>query len=109
MKELAIGTVLYTQGDAKHEDIWDDTELIEHWDRSIEAYRQMQSSQNNQPPFQHKIVKKTPMKKKKAPVLNKIKSENKAAVLNQDFSNMVMAWYYSGYYTGLYQAKRHLH
>ncbi|KAI8359869.1 hypothetical protein EDC96DRAFT_513468 [Choanephora cucurbitarum] len=100
MDELAIGTVLYTQGDAKHEDIWDDTELIEHWDRSIEAYRQMQSTQGNKQ--KHKVVKKT----KRKPPMHKPKPEYHATALDQDFSNMIMSWYYSGYYTGLYQANK---
>ncbi|OBZ84008.1 hypothetical protein A0J61_07949 [Choanephora cucurbitarum] len=81
MDELAIGTVLYTQGDAKHEDIWDDTELIEHWDRSIEAYRQMQSTQGNKPIQQkHKVVKKTPKRK---PPTHKPKPEHSATALDQ--------------------------
>jgi len=28
---------------------------------------------------------------------------------DEDLANLLMAWYFSGYYTGLYQAKRHLH
>ncbi|KAL9552996.1 hypothetical protein PS6_004158 [Mucor atramentarius] len=37
-EELAIGTVIFTAGDAKA-DYWDDSELIDHWDKTVEAYR----------------------------------------------------------------------
>ncbi|KAI9313710.1 hypothetical protein BX666DRAFT_533692 [Dichotomocladium elegans] len=34
-----IGDVIYTVGSNNHQEVWDDTELIEHWDSAMEEYR----------------------------------------------------------------------
>ncbi|RCI06223.1 hypothetical protein CU098_010531 [Rhizopus stolonifer] len=123
--KIAVGTLLYTQGDTKA-NMWDDTELIEHWDRTVEAYRNQQSKEA--PPFQHakKFLQKQKTIKKTTPAVKKnttmhynsnLQSDKKNLpemkktvadiTSNQDgFSNLVMSWYYAGYYTGLYMARK---
>ncbi|KAI7869604.1 uncharacterized protein EV154DRAFT_530702 [Mucor mucedo] len=131
-----IGTVLFSSGDAKHSDVWDDSDLIDHWDRNVEAYRRKYSSQvqseSASPPFQQNkrktqeghITKKQPVLRKKSEKVSSSKiqqtlpSSTKGSLLpsmppmpsmssnQEDLSNLMMAWYYSGYYTGLYQAQQ---
>ncbi|CAO3609058.1 unnamed protein product [Mucor fragilis] len=79
-QELAIGTVIFTAGDAKQADYWDDSELIDHWDKTMEAYRKQCLDQSEQsttdPPYHQKkisshktkqghITKSKPLPKKK--------------------------------------------
>ncbi|KAG2198685.1 hypothetical protein INT46_003261, partial [Mucor plumbeus] len=45
-EELTVGTVIFTAGDSKQQaDYWDDSELIDHWDKTVEAYRKQYSNQ----------------------------------------------------------------
>ncbi|ORE10153.1 hypothetical protein BCV72DRAFT_200250 [Rhizopus microsporus var. microsporus] len=37
--EIPTGTVLFAAGQMKHDEFWDDTELIEHWDKTVELYK----------------------------------------------------------------------
>ncbi|KAI8643159.1 hypothetical protein BD408DRAFT_431720 [Parasitella parasitica] len=160
--ELAIGTVIFTAGDTKQQaDYWDDSELIDHWDKTVEAYRKQSSSQTEQvatdPPYhkrkaeygygygnkfrQGHVTKKQPSLPKKIvqtsrPALRKefesnarqqgsipttntltnaqgnygcccniVKSHSENINLD-DLSNLMMAWYYCGYYTGLHQGQQ---
>ncbi|KAK4509246.1 Aldo_ket_red domain-containing protein [Mucor velutinosus] len=144
-EELAIGTVIFTAGDAKQQaDCWDDSELIDHWDRTVEAYRrqclgQSKSSTVDPPYHQKKISHKTKqghIAKSKALPRKKILPASKPALRKdidtaihandtthvppppqlpampggsnnqEDLSNLMMAWYYCGYYTGLYQGQQ---
>ncbi|CAO0799872.1 unnamed protein product [Mucor circinelloides] len=140
-EELAIGTVIFTAGDAKA-DYWDDSELIDHWDKTVEAYRKQCLDQSEHlvtdPPYhQKKMSHKTKQghitKSKPAPRKN-IQSTSHSALRKgthtntfakakeqhapphlpamptgsdnqEDLSNLMMAWYYCGYYTGLYQGQ----
>ncbi|GAN01577.1 hypothetical protein MAM1_0009d01010 [Mucor ambiguus] len=146
-QELAIGTVIFTAGDAKQQaDCWDDSELIDHWDKTVEAYRKQCLNQSEDsttdPPYHQKrishktnqghIAKSKPLPRKKIlpaskPALRKsidtaIHANDTANVApppspplpampsgsqnQEDLSNLMMAWYYCGYYTGLYQVRR---
>ncbi|CEP11622.1 hypothetical protein [Parasitella parasitica] len=54
--KLTVGTVIFTAGDAQQNaDYWDDSELIAHWDKTVEAYRKQCSDQADQaaanPPY----------------------------------------------------------
>lgn len=149
-EELAIGTVIFTAGNAKQQaDCWDDSELIDHWDRTVEAYRKQCLNQSKDstldPPYQQKksrshsktqqghITKSKPLLRKKMPPASKpalrkgINTDIHATHTThvpppspqlpampttsgsdnqEDLSNLMMAWYYCGYYTGLYQGQQ---
>ncbi|EIE85770.1 hypothetical protein RO3G_10480 [Rhizopus delemar RA 99-880] len=38
--DVAVGTVIFSSGQTKYDEFWDDSELIEHWDKTVELYRQ---------------------------------------------------------------------
>ncbi|KAL0080835.1 hypothetical protein J3Q64DRAFT_1198236 [Phycomyces blakesleeanus] len=69
----AIGETIFTIGDGNREDVWDDTELIAHWDKEVDKYRAMFTKEKDSPPpfgnsktkekRQKKIIK--PIEKKK--------------------------------------------
>ncbi|KAI9357760.1 hypothetical protein BD770DRAFT_388273 [Pilaira anomala] len=146
-----VGTVLFSAGDNKSSDVWDDSDLIDHWDRNIEIYRNRYSKQpqvvTEDPPFQQDRRHKVQAGNIKKPVLHKKQrqhgyqsqisnahatsskskeaesSKQKIPIIEQtlsaamppmppmpsnqdDLSNLIMAWYYCGYYTGLYQAQK---
>ncbi|KAI8967917.1 hypothetical protein BDF20DRAFT_897841 [Mycotypha africana] len=134
-EELEIGTVLYNAGDTKHSDYWDDSELIEHWDRTIDTYRKYYSKpraeeEQKLPNFDRTkdkaqegcVKKRKQMQKKKKSNLAKLdpsaaqqqfvrqKQQYLPQTVEQDIekdiSNLMMSWYYCGYYTGVYQEKR---
>ncbi|KAI9250099.1 hypothetical protein EDC94DRAFT_663735 [Helicostylum pulchrum] len=74
-----IGTVLFSAGGNNAKDVWDDSDLIDHWDRNIEVFRSRYSNQpqeqtdNDDPPFQQTKRNKTQAGHitKKKPVLRK--------------------------------------
>lgn len=143
-----VGTVLFTAGDTKNDDAWDDSELIEHWDQNVEAFRKMYSSESREAeeeesPFRHTLrktnsghISKKPVtrKTKKAPLPKEVPyhdyyntqsnsqqeipppaAASQSSFLppmpplptsQEELSNLIMAWYYCGYYTGIYQAQR---
>ncbi|KAI9484765.1 hypothetical protein BDB00DRAFT_853671 [Zychaea mexicana] len=37
--EPKVGDVIYTSGGSHNEEVWDDSELIEHWETAMEEYR----------------------------------------------------------------------
>ncbi|KAF1797851.1 hypothetical protein V8B55DRAFT_1452068 [Mucor lusitanicus] len=149
-EELAIGTVIFTAGDAKQQaDYWDDSELIDHWDRTVETYRKQCLDQSEHstldPPYHQKkishktkqgyVTKSKPSPRKKMlptsePALRKgidtaihanhttnvpppppppppqLPAMPSGSDNQEDLSNLMMAWYYCGYYTGLYQGQQ---
>ncbi|CAO3582919.1 unnamed protein product [Absidia cylindrospora] len=112
-----IGQVIYNSGGGK-EDTWDDSELIDYWDKAKEAYKKRQGQQTKKrAPFstdkrhEHKqhIEKRTPLKRKPPsrtlpPGIPIPPRSTPTPQTNEDdsFTQMIMAWYYAGYYTGLY-------
>ncbi|CAO3607769.1 unnamed protein product [Mucor hiemalis] len=143
-----IGTVLFSAGSSKNNDDWDDSELIEHWEQNVEAFRKMCSNENEEAeeadsPFRHNLRKTNNGHiSKKKPVARKTKQaalpKQEPAYHNntqsnsqippsqcedqppqssflppmpqlptsqEELSNLIMAWYYCGYYTGIYQVK----
>ncbi|KAI8379249.1 uncharacterized protein BYT42DRAFT_613579 [Radiomyces spectabilis] len=49
---IAIGQTIFTMGDKRNNDVWDDTELIECWDQAMREYREYHSQAANEtPPF----------------------------------------------------------
>ncbi|KAI7857956.1 hypothetical protein BDC45DRAFT_554535 [Circinella umbellata] len=147
--EPQVGDVIYSAGDSQNEEVWDDSELIEHWDTAMEEYRLSQGISNDLPPFtssrnekdergkerrhQKKLKQDKPKKDNSngntsnndsfhppppppplAQQFSTMSSSNRNNNNNtsnnnqadSDFSNLLMAWYYSGYYTGCYQASR---
>ncbi|KAI8983634.1 hypothetical protein BDB01DRAFT_791541 [Pilobolus umbonatus] len=120
-----IGSVLFSAGDTLHEDEWDDTELIDHWDKNVEQYRRLyskQSGSSTDPPFQqskkeqsvgtnnakkHKKAVREPERvntqpKKPSPLHQ---HANRVSPDEDNLSNLIMSWYYCGYYTGIYQVQ----
>ncbi|ORZ13041.1 hypothetical protein BCR42DRAFT_70174 [Absidia repens] len=112
-----IGQVIYNTGGGKG-DAWDDSELIDFWDKAKEAYKKRQDPQNKKTtPFstekryKHKqrIEKRTSLKRKtpsptlppKTPIPPRSPPTPQTND-NDSFTHMIMAWYYAGYYTGLY-------
>ncbi|KAI7903174.1 uncharacterized protein BX663DRAFT_507713 [Cokeromyces recurvatus] len=134
MEDFKVGTVLFNAGDKQNALDWDDSELIEHWDKTVEAYRNKYSKEKEikQVPYSNKIQKKHNLKNKsstlnrksipdKMPFYHENVSKNEdvknetniptsfqnSTMSNEgDLSNLMMAWYYCGYYTGLYQAQQ---
>ncbi|KAI9027600.1 hypothetical protein CLU79DRAFT_832966 [Phycomyces nitens] len=45
-----IGETIFTIGDGNREDVWDDTELIAHWDKEVDKYRAMFAKPRDSPP-----------------------------------------------------------
>ncbi|KAI9476113.1 MAG: hypothetical protein EXX96DRAFT_651801 [Benjaminiella poitrasii] len=128
-EEFGVGTVLFNAGDKQNALDWDDSELIEHWDRTVEAYRNKYSKQPsvNKLPFHHQRsnrIQKKNLNGNKSIALNRKTNTNTSSVPprntnteempsevpstsnQQDLSNLMMAWYYCGYYTGLYRAQQ---
>ncbi|KAI9260621.1 hypothetical protein BDA99DRAFT_86992 [Phascolomyces articulosus] len=67
--EPKVGDVIYTAGESHREEVWDDTELIEHWETAMAKYRSTQGITNNLPPFtsSHKEEKTTTNTTEKRP------------------------------------------
>ncbi|KAG1404525.1 hypothetical protein G6F58_010176 [Rhizopus delemar] len=47
--DVAVGTVIFSSGQTKHDEFWDDSELIEHWDKTVELYRTQYSNIEEHP------------------------------------------------------------
>ncbi|KAG1143010.1 hypothetical protein G6F37_008387 [Rhizopus arrhizus] len=98
--DVAVGTVIFSSGQTKHDEFWDDSELIEHWDKTVELYR----TAFKQPAEDHETNQD-----RETPVINSNFDSSfkttSSGTEQDDFSNLIMAWYYAGYYTGLYQSK----
>ncbi|KAI7866874.1 hypothetical protein BDF14DRAFT_1808737 [Spinellus fusiger] len=146
----SVGETIFTLGDGNRDDVWDDTELIAHWDSAMDEYkRQFGETKGSPPPFgnvktkqlkqpkQSKQLYKSSIAKNTEGVSMKPKQKTSrgrprpaqtpasvAASLpvpptrteqrlfsaeeqQEDLSNLMMSWYYAGYYTGLYQAQMH--
>ncbi|KAI8882921.1 hypothetical protein K501DRAFT_285603 [Backusella circina FSU 941] len=102
---IEVGTVLFSANDNKNnKDFWDDSELIEHWDRTVQQYRK--SIDNKQKQKRKTILKKTTAKPVKQ--TKPIKQTETTPLMNGDdsLSNLIMSWYYAGYYTALYQSQQ---
>ncbi|KAG0177450.1 hypothetical protein DFQ29_004820 [Apophysomyces sp. BC1021] len=132
-----IGDTIYTAGDSKDDDIWDDTELIAHWDNAVEEYRR-QFGKETKPPFSNiretneafssteKEVRSAGKTTKQTGQPNEMPQQTYqqdtcyppppppthsgyntpspiSGLDDEQFSRLIMAWYYSGYYTGYYQ------
>ncbi|KAG2196139.1 hypothetical protein INT47_006485 [Mucor saturninus] len=99
-----IGTVLFSSGDAKHSDVWDDSDLIDHWDRNVEAYRPVLRKKSEK--VSSSKIQQTLPSSTKGSLLPSMPPMPSMSSNQEDLSNLMMAWYYSGYYTGLYQAQQ---
>ncbi|CEG69839.1 hypothetical protein RMATCC62417_05840 [Rhizopus microsporus] len=130
--EIPTGTVLFAAGQMKHDEFWDDTELIEHWDKTVELYRSQYSNVKEKTETETKgyeyimnvyiscllydrkrkkeaLEEDIPKKKKVRHTTIKDTSKSsptETTTAEGDLSNLIMAWYYAGYYTALY-SKQH--
>ncbi|KAI8149376.1 hypothetical protein BJV82DRAFT_121655 [Fennellomyces sp. T-0311] len=122
-----VGDVIYTVGDSKKEDVWDDTELIEHWEVAMEEYRAIQGQSKDTPPYgtsyNAEAAEERQQPKKRLRVAKDSKkknvnstgpssapnsvlqTQNQNDTEQDDFTRLLMSWYYAGYYTGYYQGQ----
>ncbi|CEG69838.1 hypothetical protein RMATCC62417_05840 [Rhizopus microsporus] len=114
--EIPTGTVLFAAGQMKHDEFWDDTELIEHWDKTVELYRSQYSNVKEKTETETKGKRKKEALEEDIPKKKKVRhttikdtsksSPTETTTAEGDLSNLIMAWYYAGYYTALY-SKQH--
>ncbi|KAL4212021.1 hypothetical protein AB4K20DRAFT_1890056 [Rhizopus microsporus] len=110
--EIPTGTVLFAAGQMKHDEFWDDTELIEHWDKTVELYRSQYSNVKEKAETETKGKRKKKALEEDIPKKKKVRhttikdisqpNPTKTTTAEEDLSNLIMAWYYAGYYTALY-------
>lgn len=133
-KDIATGTILFSSGQSKNDDFWDDTDLIDHWDRTVELYRNQLSNKKGQTSTTKLSSKKREYEKVKGGYIKKQKYKqpvdrhdtnkqqkktqdtnlndrsrsqpNSLGTGQDDFSNLIMSWYYAGYYTALHSSSQ---
>ncbi|KAI9261118.1 hypothetical protein BY458DRAFT_515890 [Sporodiniella umbellata] len=73
------GTIIFTSGQNRKSDFWDDSELIDHWDKTVELYRNQLSNNKRENP-QNSEFPRTKRKKetKKTKVVYKVKAYTKS-------------------------------
>ncbi|XP_037084398.1 survival motor neuron protein 1-like [Pollicipes pollicipes] len=92
---------LFCRGDedpAEHDDIWDDTALIQAYDRALASHCVALYTVDGLP-YEAELLSVDG----KSCELQFVGYGNRQRA---SLANMLMAWYVSGYYTGYYQARR---
>jgi len=103
-----------------HEEIWDDSVLINAWNDSLDQRRSKSTgNKSRKRPRTQQIQEEKKAEQSIMETMESLSAEPHAhtppaplidpsTVGDEHLSKMLMAWYYAGYYTGLYQSQQHL-
>ncbi|KAG6016832.1 hypothetical protein E4U54_000386 [Claviceps lovelessii] len=76
-----------------HEEVWDDSALIDSWNEALAEYKQQIDSAEQEPVAPAASVAPPPQA-----LLGSIRDDG--------LKKLLMSWYYAGYYTGLYEGQQ---
>ncbi|KAF2864027.1 hypothetical protein K470DRAFT_267523 [Piedraia hortae CBS 480.64] len=95
-----------------HEEVWDDSALIESWNEALAEYKKYHSlavkgegvTLSLDEPVKEEAAtgEKKPVETNKPDLVQKLMP----TVSDDDMKNVMMSWYYAGYYTGLMEGQQ---
>ncbi|RMY54032.1 hypothetical protein D0863_13760 [Hortaea werneckii] len=100
--------------DLSHEEVWDDSDLVKSWNEALAEYKKyhcltkpkanpkMPAASGVEAPQSHQAQAQAPAAVGGSMMPQALMN----SVQDEGLKNMMMSWYYAGYYTGLYEGQQ---